>query len=198
MICVNGGSAPDRPGDWSATLEYLVRRLSPAFAQLRFSEVRYRNKSWRRLDLCVADCQSAIEQAVADGAGGCALLGFSMGGAVAVACAGHPAVSQVIGLAPWMPERLDPSGLEGKRLSVIHGTLDLPLPGVAGVSIRGTLRAFERIRARGTVDGVHTPLRFALHGVAVRSPWNGLIPLPRAGAWVERVAAELSRLQAEA
>src|SRR5688500_12623184 len=53
VVCVNGGQGRDVPGTWSATLEWLVGRLAPAFPGLGFAEVRYRIKSWSRLGMCV-------------------------------------------------------------------------------------------------------------------------------------------------
>ena len=98
------------PGTWSATLEWLVERLAPAFPRLGFAEVRYRIKSWNRLGMCVEDTLAALEAVAPRRA---LLLGFSMGGAVAIGAAGHPAVRTVLGLAPWIPDRLDLSGLDG-------------------------------------------------------------------------------------
>src|SRR6202012_2068029 len=78
VICVNGGLARPVPGTWSASLEWLVTRLAPAFPNLTFGEVRYRVKSWKALDSCIADGRAAIAAA---GAERVLLLGFSMGGA---------------------------------------------------------------------------------------------------------------------
>jgi dienelactone hydrolase len=186
---VNGGQRAEVPGTWSATLEWLVGRLAPQFPEVRFVEVRYRIKSWQRLGECIDDCRAAIESA---GVEEVALLGFSMGGAVAIAAADEPAVRLVVGLAPWIPDRLDVSGLDGKRLAIVHGALDRWLPGIPGVSPKATLRGFDRIRARG-VAATHRLIPGAVHGVAVRSPGGGLVPLPRAGTWARLVAAELER-----
>src|SRR5918994_3204440 len=93
VVCVDGGTAADRAGTWSASVEWLVRKLAPRFPGLSFLEVRYRLKSWRRLELCVEDARAAIVAARDRGAEELALLGFSMGGAVAVRVAGDPAVS---------------------------------------------------------------------------------------------------------
>ncbi|MBA2357279.1 MAG: hypothetical protein H0V84_02490, partial [Actinobacteria bacterium] len=68
VVCVNGGSGRDVPGTWSASVEYLVRRLAPRFPSLGFAEVRYRIKSWNRLDMCTADAVAAVEAAVGAGA----------------------------------------------------------------------------------------------------------------------------------
>ena len=104
VVCANGGQAAEVPGTWSASIEWLVRGLAPRFPDLRFAEVRYRVKSWNRLDLCVEDVLAAIGASRAQRV---LLMGFSMGGAVSVRAAAHPAVVGVLGLAPWLPDELD-------------------------------------------------------------------------------------------
>jgi dienelactone hydrolase len=194
VVLVNGGTGKEVEGTWSATLEWLVRRLAPGFPALSFVEVRYRIKSWKRLDWCIDDCRAAISQAVTDGAGEIALLGFSMGGAVSIAAADHPQVSTVIGLAPWIPDRLDVATLDGRRLAIVHGSLDRWLPGIPGVSPKSSLRGFERIRAR-EIEATHTIVSGGLHGLALRSRGGGLVRLPRAGHWAELVSGELRRFE---
>ena len=194
VVCVNGGTGREVEGTWSATLEWLVRRLAPEFPALSFLEVRYRIKSWKKLTWCIEDCRGALSLAVGEGAEEIALLGFSMGGAVAIAAADHPRVSTVIGLAPWIPDRLDVSTLEGRRLAIVHGSLDRWLPGIPGVSPKSSLRGFERIRER-EVEATHTIVSGGLHGLAVRSRRGGTIPLPRAKHWARLVAGELRRFE---
>ena len=60
VVCVNGGQATEVEGTWSASLEWLVGRLAPRFPGLAFAEVRYRIKSWKRLDDCIADARAAV------------------------------------------------------------------------------------------------------------------------------------------
>jgi hypothetical protein len=48
------------------------------------------------------------------------------------------------------------------------------------------------MRARG-IDATRTVIPRAAHGTAVRSRGGRLVPLPRAGRWVELVGEELSR-----
>jgi pimeloyl-ACP methyl ester carboxylesterase len=188
VVCVNGGQAVETEGTWSASLEWLVGRLAPQFPQLAFLEVRYRVKSWRRLEACVDDARAAVQAA---GARRTLLLGFSMGGAVAISAADEPTVERVLGLAPWIPDRLELEPLRGRRFDVLHGSLDRWLPGIPGVSPALSRRGFERARAAG-VEGSYELIAGALHGVAVRlrsgRPW----PLPRARAWEARVAAQLA------
>lgn len=194
VVCVNGGQGGEVQGTWSASLEWLVGRLAPRFPALRFAEVRYRVKSWKRLEWCIEDARAAIEETGADRT---LMLGFSMGGAVAIAAADSPKVEAVLGLAPWIPDRLAVEPLRGKRLDVIHGSLDRWLPGVPGVSPRSSRRGFERVRALGAA-GSYTLLHGAVHGIALRAHRGQPLPLPRAHAWARLVGDEIARCQASA
>lgn len=193
VICVNGGQGAEVPGTWSASVEWLVRRLAPRFPALGFGEVKYRIKSWKRMGWCVDDARAAVREA---GAPRTLILGFSMGGAVAIQAAAEPTVETVVGLAPWIPDQLSLEKLRGRRLAVIHGMLDRWLPGIPGVSPVSSRRGYERARALG-VDGEYTLIPGALHGVAFRAGGRAL-PLPRAGTWARLVAEELERFQTEA
>jgi hypothetical protein len=117
-----------------------------------------------------------------------------MGGAVAVRAADAPSVATVLGLAPWLPDRLSLEPLRGRRLRVLHGSLDRWLPGIPGVSPTSSRRGFERARALG-VDGDYTLIAGAVHGVALRAHWGRAVPLPRAGTWARLVADELALYQ---
>ena len=148
VVCVNGGQRGEVEGTWSASLEWLVRRLAPRFPRLAFGEVKYRIKSWQRLDWCVEDAQAAID---AMGAPRTLLLGFSMGGAVAVRTADAPSVETVIGLAPWFPDRLSLEPLRGRRLASCTAPSTAGSPGIPGVSpksSRARLRAGAGARCR--------------------------------------------------
>jgi len=123
VLCVNGGQRAEVAGTWSATLEWLVGRLAPRFAALRFAELRYRIKSWKRLDSCFADTRAALQEL---GSERTLLVGFSMGGAVSSMVADDPSVWGVVGIAPWLPHQLPLAALAGKRLRVVHGSLDAP------------------------------------------------------------------------
>lgn len=196
LVCVNGGTGKEVAGTWSATLEWLVRRLAPELSELGFVEVRYRTKSWRKLPWCIEDCRAALELVEGAGAQELALLGFSMGGAVAIASADHPLVTTVLGLAPWIPDRLDVATLDGRRLAIVHGSLDRWLPGIPGVSPKSSLRGFERIRQR-EIDATHTIVSGGIHGLAARPRRGGTIPLPRAKHWAKLVADELRRFESD-
>lgn len=189
VICVNGGHARDVEGTWSASIEWLVRTLAPRLPELAFAEVRYRVKSWRRFDWCIEDARAAIVESASERA---LLVGFSMGGAVAIAAADEPSVKGVLGLAPWIPEQLDLKPITGKCLVVLHGALDRWLPGIPGVSPASSRHGFERAQARG-VSGRYTVIPGGLHGLALRAPGGRLVPLPRARRWAELVEGELRR-----
>lgn len=193
VVCVNGGTAAELPGTWSASLEWLVGGLAKRLPELAFLEVRYRVKSWRRLESCVEDGRAALAAARERGVEEIALLGFSMGGAVAVSVADDPLVTTVVGLAPWLDPRLDLSPLRGRRLTILHGALDRGLPGVPGVAPALSLRAAERARALG-VETTRATIPGAVHAIALRAPWGAPVPLPRAGRWLALTAAELGRL----
>lgn len=185
VVCVNGGTAGYVAGTWSASLEWLVGRLAPRFPDLAFGEVKYRIKSWKRLDMCAEDALAGIEHMRAPRT---LLIGFSMGGAVAIKAARHPSVEEVVGLAPWIPERLDLSPLDGRKLVVYHGSLDRYLPGIPGVNPSNSRVGYERAKARG-IDATYTVIPGALHGIAVRGPRGRPFTLPRARIWARYVAS---------
>lgn len=187
VICLSGGREQEVPGIWGSSLEWLVGRIASRFPELAFAEVRYRIRSWRRLDECLEDCRAAIE---ATGEGPKLLLGFSMGGAVAISAAGDARVTGVLGLAPWIPDRLDVSPLRGRRLDVLHGSLDPGLPGLPGVAPAVSRRGFERAQALG-VEGCYTLIRGGVHGLCVRVGAHRFLELPRSRTWERLVVVRL-------
>jgi dienelactone hydrolase len=191
VVCINGGTAAEAPGTWSASIEWLVRQLAER-SSLPFLEVRYRVKSWRRLDLCVEDGGAALAAARAAGAEEIALLAFSMGGAVAVRNAAAPEVALVVAVNPWLPPQLELEPLAGRRLAIVHGSLDAPLPGIPGVKPSMSLAAAERACALG-VDVERRVVPGGLHAVALRRGNGGLLTLPGARRYRDFVAAELER-----
>lgn len=186
VVLLNGGTARAVPGTWSATSELLATELAPRLRDLAFAEVRYRIKTWNELDSCIADARAALDLVACPSL----LVGFSMGGAVSIAVAGHPAVAGVLGLAPWIPDRLSLDGLRGKRFDVLHGAWDRYLPGIPGVSPASSLSGFERAQRLG-IEGTYRLIPRGLHGAAVRRGSGGIVRLPRAGAWVEGVRERL-------
>jgi dienelactone hydrolase len=191
VLCLNGGQRAAVEGTWSASLEWLVGRLAPRFSGLRFAELRYRIKSWEHLDSCIDDARAALLELEAART---LLVGFSMGGAVSSVVADDLSVQGVVGIAPWLPHQLPLDALAGKRLRVLHGSLDRALPGIPGVSPENSRAGFERALRAGA-EGEYTLIRGAVHGLALRAPWGRPLPLPRAGAWARLVADEVTRFQ---
>lgn len=191
VVALNGGRARAVAGDWSPSIEWLVTRLADRLPELGFLELRYRVKSWRRLDSCIEDGLHAVDAAFAAGARRVAMLGFSMGGAVSLACAGARPVQDVVALAPWIPRELDLAALRGTRVTVLHGSLDAAFPGLPALKPAHSLAGVRRMTSLG-VDATHSVITGAVHGVALR-PLGVLVPLPRARAWLDGVHAELAR-----
>src|SRR5205823_6410101 len=100
-------------------------------------------------------------------------------------------VERVLGLAPWFPDRLSMEPLRGRRLDVLHGSLDRSLAGIPGVSPAQSRRGFDRARALG-VEGTYELIPGAFHGVALRARHDRPVPLPRAHVWARRVSAQLA------
>jgi dienelactone hydrolase len=190
-ICLGGGVAAAVPGVWNASLEWIAAHVESRQPELGFLEVRYRVRSWRDMRPCIEDAAAALDLAASGGAREVVLIGFSMGGAVAVSVAAHPLVDQVIGLAPWLSDRLDLAPLRGRRLDVLHGSLDRWFPGVPGVPASLSQRGVERARALG-VPASYRLVRGGVHGIAGRTRF-GLVRFPRAGEWLEGVDDALAR-----
>ena len=73
----------------------------------------------------VPDARWALDQAVQEHAGApVVLLGHSMGARTAVHVADHPAVTGVVGLAPWIESGDPVQPLAGRHLVLAHGSHD--------------------------------------------------------------------------
>jgi dienelactone hydrolase len=189
---VNGATPAEVPGTWSASVEWLVRRLAPRLPGLAFLEVRYRLKSWRHFDGCVEDGRAALEAARAAGVERVALLGFSMGGAVAVQNAAAPEVGVLVGVNPWLPPQLDLEPLRGRRLAILHAALDAPLPGIPGVKPSLSRAACERARELG-IEATRRVVPRAFHAIALRRRDGRLLTMPGAATFGALVGDELER-----
>ena len=181
------------------------RELAPRFPGLGFAEVRYRIKSWRRLELCVEDARAAIAAA---GGGRTLLLGFSMGGAVAISAADDP---RVVGRA--RARALDPRAARPRaaRRQAARRPPRLARPLAPRrprrLEPRSPARGFERARALG-VEGSYTLVRGGVHGLALRAPGGrpaaaarrepgrGSSPLSSRGSPAEAACARSARRRA--
>ena len=190
-----GGSAMRTAAPrWSASITWLLGRLArdlPAFA---YAELRYRDRNWRAIGESMRDAREAL--AALPASSPIALLGFSMGGGVAIGAAGDARVRGVVGLAPWVPDQIPLSPLRGKRLAIVHGSRDRALPLLPGVHPVHSQRLLQRAAAAGARTSL-TTIDGAIHAIAVRTPF-GLLPLPHADEWRAAVAERLSAIEAGA
>ena len=182
VVCVNGGTSAEMPGTWSASVEWLVRRLSAPLPRPRLprgalpDQVVAAARALRR--------GRARPRSTRPGRAGLqelALLGFSMGGAVAVRNAAAAGVELVAGVNPWLPPQLELETLRGRRLAIAHGALDAPLPLIPGVKPSMSLAAAERARALG-VEVEREVVSRGFHAVALRRRDGGMLALPGRGA----------------
>lgn len=89
----------------------------------------------------VGDARAALARLTEEHAGlPFVLLGHSMGARTAVWVADDPAVTGVVGLAPWLPPDDPVATLAGRRLVVAHGSRDRI------TNARATARYVERAR----------------------------------------------------
>lgn len=131
-LILHGGSdrsnAPVRP--WSvAALRMLpfagaIRRRSGG--EVAVALLRYRVRGWNGAsESPLGDAQWALDQLSERFPGlPVGIVGHSMGGRTALRVGGHPAVSSVVALAPWIPESEPSRQLEGRRVLLVHGTAD--------------------------------------------------------------------------
>ena len=96
------------------------------------------------------------------------LLGHSMGGRAALRAAGHPTVTGVVALAPWLPEGEPVEQLDGRSVLIAHGELDT-------ITAPANSRAYaERAKADGA-DVEYREIPGAKHAMlADASTWHAL------------------------
>ncbi len=89
------------------------------------------------------------------------LIGHSMGARAAMRAAGHPAVSAVAGLAPWLPPGEPVEQLNGRRVLVAHGTADSITSPAETWAFVERARTVTQVAAIEVRDGDHPMLRRA-------------------------------------
>lgn len=176
-------------------MTWLAPRVRRAVGpDVRIGQVRYRDSSWNRLDLAIADVRAslALEHSRATPPERVVLVGLSMGGATCLANADGRGVVGIVAMAPWFPPQIPVAPLAGRRLFVVHGQLDNALPMVPGTSLEQSRATVDRARAIGA-DAEWRGMPLGLHGLAVR--WQGRIwSLPRARAFARVISDEVERL----
>ena len=182
MIAHGGKDVSTEP---VSPLDLAVLRMHPLVHAVRHalrgrgvvvSQPRFTVRGWNG-DLAspVGDLSALIDELVArHGDIPVVLIGHSMGARAAFRAAGHPAVSAVAGLAPWLPREEPVAQLAGRRVLLAHGTLDM-------VTRPADTWAYAE-RARSVTEVATIEVRGGEHAM-----------LRRAGLW-HRLAADFSRL----
>jgi predicted esterase len=83
-------------------------------------------RGWDTRHTPVRDAAWALEQ-IADRYGDrlpTCVVGHSLGGRTALLTAGRPEVRSAVALAPWVQPTDVPGGLSGRRILIVHGTMD--------------------------------------------------------------------------
>ena len=83
-------------------------------------------RGWDAHHTPVVDVRWALDQ-LSERPGGAlptCLVGHSLGGRAALFAGGQPAVRSLVALAPWVTPSDRPTGLEGRRVLILHGSRD--------------------------------------------------------------------------
>ncbi|WP_326738297.1 alpha/beta hydrolase [Streptomyces sp. NBC_01022] len=123
-----------RPSSLSYALQLpLARSLARAGSDdgLAAHVVHYRCRGWNTTDAhLAADAEWAVDEVVRRyGDIPVCLAGHGMGGRAALRAGGHPAVTSVLAMAPWLPGDPDAEPepvkhLVGRQVLLVHGTND--------------------------------------------------------------------------
>jgi dienelactone hydrolase len=95
------------------------------------------------------------------------LVGHSMGARAVLRAAGHPSVTAVAGLAPWLPPGEPVDQLAGRRVLLAHGTVDVVTSAAETWAYAGRARALTTVAEIEVRGGDHPMLRRA-------SVWHAL------------------------
>jgi pimeloyl-ACP methyl ester carboxylesterase len=153
-------------------LQPAVLRMIPVAAAIRqgvrrsgavVRRPRFRVRGWNGAEASpVGDLNDALDAIAAEfGPVPVVLVGHSMGARAAVRAAGHPAVSAVAGLAPWLPPGEPAAQLAGRRVLLAHGTADSITSPAETWAFLERARAITEVAAVEVRDGDHPMLRRA-------------------------------------
>ena len=177
VLVAHGGQ--DSSTEPTSALQPAVLRMIPVAAAiwygLRGSGVvvqrpRFRVRGWNGAHASPVDDLNQALDVIAAGFGPVpvVLVGHSMGARAAVRAAGHPAVSAVAGLAPWLPPGEPADHLAGRSVLLVHGTSDRITSPAETWAFVERARAVTEVAAVEVRDGDHPMLRRALlwHAIA--------------------------------
>jgi dienelactone hydrolase len=132
-------------------------------AAVAVSRPRYRVRGWNGEQASpVADLRAVIDELVTRfGPIPVVLIGHSMGARASFRVAGHPAVTAVAGLAPWLPPTEPVDQLAGRRVLLAHGTADTVTRPAETWAYAERARAITTAATIEVLGGEHTMLRRA-------------------------------------
>jgi alpha-beta hydrolase superfamily lysophospholipase len=156
----------------TSPLQPAVLRMIPVAGAIRLAlrgsgvaiqRHRFRVRGWNgALASPVGDLSGALDAVVAEfGSVPVVLVGHSMGARAAVRAAGHPAVTAVAGLAPWLPPGEPAGQLTGRRVLLAHGSADSITSPAETWAFLERARAVTEVSAVEVRDGDHAMLRRA-------------------------------------
>lgn len=121
------------------------------------------------------------------------LVGHSMGARAALRAAGHPAVTAVAGLAPWVPPEEPVAQLAGRRVLLVHGNADHVTSPAETWAYAERARSIGQVAAIEIFNGEHTMLRRAhlWHSIAAEFTLVSLA-LPGGDGTVARAFEEVT------
>ena len=183
IVVVHGGRSIGRQP--TSPVQLSVLRMLPVARAIRHAlrgiqvvvdRPRFRLRGWNGDAASpVGDLTALLDQVARDfGRIPVVLVGHSMGARAALRGAGHPLVSAVAGLAPWLPPGEPVSQLAGRRILLVHGSADRVCSPAETWAYAGRARSIGPVATIEIRDGDHAMLR-------------------RARLW-HRIAAEFTRL----
>jgi pimeloyl-ACP methyl ester carboxylesterase len=170
VLVAHGGQASSTEPTFA--LQPAVLRMIPVAAAIRQAvrgngalvrRPRFRVRGWNGAKACpVGDLNDVLDALATEfGSVPVVLVGHSMGARAAVRAAGHPAVSAVAALAPWLPPGEPAAQLAGRRVLLAHGTADSITSPAETWAFVEQARAVTEVTAVEVRDGDHPMLRRA-------------------------------------
>jgi alpha-beta hydrolase superfamily lysophospholipase len=170
VLVAHGGQASST--EPTSALQPAVLRMIPVGAAIWYAlrgsgavvrRPRFRVRGWNGAQASpVGDLNRALDAIAAEfGPVPVVLVGHSMGARAAVRAAGHPAVSAVAGLAPWLPPGEPADQLASRPVLLVHGTSDGITSPAETWAFADRARAVTEVAAVEVRDGDHPMLRRA-------------------------------------
>ena len=170
VLVAHGGQ--DSSTEPTSALQPAVLRMIPVGAAIRYGlrgsgvvlqRPRFRVRGWNGALASPVDDLNQALNVIAAGFGPVpvVLVGHSMGARAAVRAAGHPAVSAVAGLAPWLPPGEPADQLAGRSVLLVHGTSDRITGPAETWAFVERARLVTEVAAVEVRDGDHPMLRRA-------------------------------------